>query len=408
MKFRGIKIFTGIFLLVSGGIASAQAPVVEATANNLSRIDSLTRNFYENIPSGTLIHGQYDHNWFVDRQTFESNIALLGSSVELDYNHFVAQNIAYYRNGNQDFQLRLQQRKMLYFPIYEEVLDRYGLPQEIKYLSVIESSLNPNAVSWCGATGLWQFMPVTGRLMDMRIDYWVDDRKDMIKSTEKACEYLRTSYNQFGDWLLAIASYNCGARRVQRCIDAVGGKKSFWKIKHLLPKETQNYVPKFIATVYAMNFTPMAQLGDDKSLLMARVAVDTTMHLDQVASVLGVPRTEIDQYNLKYLRHVVPNSGNYEIMLPYHLAMDLIGKIDSVHTAPATGLIPVADVQYVKVKEKTWVYHKVKKGETLSAVARKYGCTVSQVKSWNHLRSSSLKYGQRLKIQRTVWVKKMA
>ncbi|MEN9510989.1 MAG: hypothetical protein RLZZ370_808 [Bacteroidota bacterium] len=411
-KFKQASIISGIvsclFLLMPE--LRAQVPVViPETENSLNRIDSLTCLFLENIPNHDAFRCERD--WFsqLSATDFDAQMLMLGSAIPFQYNVFVRQHLSSLNIASPAYFDRLHQRKLLYFPMFEQVLDRYNLPQELKYVSIIESSLNPNAVSWCGATGLWQFMPYTGKMYDMRIDQYVDERKSIIQSTEKACEFFKSSYDLFGDWLLAIASYNCGPGNVKKAIARSGGKKTFWEIKPFLPKETQNYIPRFLAMAYVMNFT---HLGDDgqngRSLLTARVAVDSLVHLEHIAKILDVPVQDIKSYNEHYIKQVVPNSGKNEIVLPYHLAMSYLEREQEIFTYAREQIAIAKAAEPVYEKQTTTLYHKVRKGESVYSIATKHKVTVAQVRSWNKLGKTPLKTGQTLVIKKSTWVKKSA
>lgn len=224
MQHSTLSILALLTCLFSVLNSSAQAPIGPTMETNMDKIDSMTQLLYENIPSHIAVTDTFNHS-LINQEVFKTQMNQLGSTIAFPYNQHVALHICYLMAQNSSFYEMLHKRMQLYFPIYEQVIDRYNLPQELKYVSIIESHLNPNAVSWCGATGLWQFMPYTGRSMGMRIDYTIDERKGIVQSTEKACEYFRNSYNQFGDWLMAIASYNCGPGNVQKAINRSGGKK---------------------------------------------------------------------------------------------------------------------------------------------------------------------------------------
>lgn len=219
-------------------VIQAQAPILTSAQkpkNNIARIDSLTQVLYAGIPSH--IAPEWIANQTVNKQIFDGAMKHLGSSIPFEYHYLVEEQIRYFSRIHPNFYDRLHERMSLYFPIFEEILDKKGLPTELKYVSVIESSLNPNAVSWAGATGLWQFMPNTGKHMGMTINYSLDERKSILASTAKACEYFSNSQAIFDDWLLSIASYNCGAGNVQRAIRrAGGGKRHFGKFFHFYPK----------------------------------------------------------------------------------------------------------------------------------------------------------------------------
>lgn len=399
--------FTTLILTAIAALPAlrAQAPLGPSMETDMNRIDSLTHQLYENIPSHIAISDS-SSLFTIDAATFSKQMAMLGSTVAFPYNDMVAQHIRYLMAQNNGFYDMIHRRMQLYFPIYEQVLDKYNLPQELKYVSIIESHLNPNAVSWCGATGLWQFMPYTGRSMGMRIDYSIDERKGIYQSTAKACEYFRNSYNIFGDWLLAIASYNCGAGNVQRAINLAGGSKDFWKIRYYLPKETQHYVPKFIAAAYVLNFTRYSQFQqhNNSSQVLVPTAVDSSMSLAHLAKFLGVNEDEIISYNREFLTKSTPGSRTHQILLPYAMSMRFIENRDSAYAfARREKAIEEANKP---VYVKKWVpsYHYVTKGQTLYSIARRYGVTVYQLKAWNGLKSNYAPVGRNLVVYKLQWV----
>lgn len=399
-----------LILFIIGSLSAlasleAQAPLGPAMETDLARIDSLTMLLYEKVPSHVAL-ADTNSVFNLDISTFKTQMAMLGSAIAFPYNDQVNLHIRYLMAQNEGFYEMLHKRMQLYFPLYEQVLDRYNLPQELKYVSIIESHLNPNAVSWCGATGLWQFMPYTGRSMGMRIDYSIDERKSIIRSTEKACEYFRNSYNQFGDWLLAIASYNCGAGNVQRAINLSGGSKDFWKIRYYLPRETQNYVPKFIAAAYVLNFTKNSSYKhiNQKSVVLVPTPVDSTMSMAHLAKFLGVQEDEIVSINREYLNKKTPGAQTYQILLPYDLSMKFSASRDSAY-AFARREKAVEDANKpVYVQKYVPVYHYVNRGQTLYSIARKHGVTVYQLKAWNGLKSNYAPVGRNLVIYKLQWV----
>ena len=404
MVYKTIRTLASILFTTAFLGLQAQAPIGPTMETNMDKIDSMTFQLYENIPSHIAVTDSLNHN-NLSNDMFIAQMNKLGSSIPFPYNSTVSLHIRYLMAQNNGFYDMIHKRMQLYFPLYEQVLDKYNLPQELKYVSIIESHLNPNAVSWCGATGLWQFMPYTGRSMGMRIDYNIDERKGIVQSTEKACEYFRASYNQFGDWLLAIASYNCGAGNVQRAINLSGGKKDFWKIMPYLPKETQNYVPKFIAAAYVLNFTRYSSYEhNDRSTVLVKTPVDSALSMGHIAKYLGVSEDEIVGYNREFLKKSTPGSQTHYLLLPYDLSMQFLTKKDSIY-AFAKREKTVEDASKPAYVQK-WVpaYHRVSRGQTLYSIAKKYGVTVYQLKAWNGLKSNYAPLGKNLLIYKLQWV----
>ena len=227
-----------------------------------------------------------------------------------------------------------------YRPIFEDALERYGLPYELEYLPVIESALRPTATSPVGAAGLWQFMPSTGKHYGLQINTLVDERRDPVKSTDAACRFLSDLYNRFGDWSLAIAAYNCGEGAVQKALARSGGKegKSFWDIYNYLPKETRGYVPAFIGATYIMNYycehgiTPMMASLPERA---DTVVVKKDIRLSKVATACGVSVDQIKALNPQFRQDIVP--ANYAIMLPAEAAVEFAGKQEDIYNTYSTG-----------------------------------------------------------------------
>jgi membrane-bound lytic murein transglycosylase D len=397
-------VFTLVSILLYCNKINAQAPIGPTMETNIDKIDSMTQVLYENIPSHVPVTDTFNHNQ-LNQDAFKYQMTQLGSSIAFPYNNHVALHIRYLMAQNSSFFEMLHKRMQLYFPIYEQVLDKYNLPQELKYVSIIESHLNPNAVSWCGATGLWQFMPYTGRSMGMRIDYTIDERKGIVQSTEKACEYFRNSYNQFGDWLMAIASYNCGPGNVQKAINRSGGKKDFWSIMPYLPRETQNYVPKYIAAVYVLSFTRHASYGhNERSAVLVKTPVDSAISMGAIARYLSIPEDEIIGYNREFIKKSTPGTQTHHLLLPYDVSMQFLAEKDSIYafTRREKAIEEANKPAYVQ----KWMpsYHKVSRGQTLYSIARRHGTTVQQIKAWNGLKSNYAPLGRTLIIYKMQWV----
>ena len=306
----------------------------------------------------------------------------------------------------------------LYFPIFEDKLCEYNLPDELKYLAVIESALNASARSHAGAAGLWQFMPSTGRNYGLEVNSLVDERLDPYKSTDAACRCLRALYKLYGDWHLALASYNCGPGNVNKAIRRSGGKRDFWSIYPWLPRETRAYVPIFIAANYAMYYSDEHGICPDtlyqtrfkhREVLMS-AAVDTLhssqrQHLEQLSAVLGLPIAELRKLNPAYVRDIVPGGKDYNIVLPIDYTGAYIELQDSILAYKADSLLH-KQAQMIAMAQKSTdtysaggiTYYKVKKGDTLGAIAKRYRCSVKQLQRWNNLRSTNIQIGQKLKI----------
>ena len=320
-----------------------------------------------------------------------------------------------------------------YFPIFEEALQRHGMPSELKFLACVESALRQNAFSRAKAAGLWQFMPATGMLQGLEVNSIIDERYDLYKSTDAACRYLKQLYTLYNDWAIAIAAYNCGPGNINKAIARSGGRRSFWEIYGYLPSETRTYVPLFIAATYIMTYhcehNLCATIGDLPPQCDT-VMVNSTVHFEQVANVLNIPVDIIESLNPQYIADIVPASIEKpkSIMLPQDKAIEFIEMHDSIMAFKADSLLPQnGDIQevWIRGRRNSFVQsggnnlnngkkgsrgnataikggkniHIVQKGQTLGYIARKYGTTVSHLKKINGLKSDKLSIGQRLKIQ---------
>ncbi len=353
-----------------------------------------------------------------DQVFFEHQMQTLGSEINFTYNEYVNGQMQYFSYANGAFLRRAYANKSKYFPIFEQTLDRKGVPQELKYISIIESALNPTARSRAGAMGLWQFMPGTGRYLDMTINYRIDDRKSIIKSTESAADYFKTLYNMFDDWLLAIAAYNAGPGNVRKAISAAGGVGDFWYIKKYLPRETQNYVPRFIAAVYLMNFSNnITQSSETEYSVYCPIAINDTLEFEELCRYTGLPQSELSLLNAQFRYNKLSGDKDhiYQLLLPYQVAMTFLEKQDSIYYFsknpyplildsfdPVRNDSLLKDLAIKKKAESKNFYHKVKRGETLYYLARKYRVSVGDIKRWNHRTTSNLQVGERILIKRKV------
>ena len=287
-----------------------------------------------------------------------------------------------------------------YFPVYEKVFKEFGLPEELKFLSVVESALNPHAVSRVGATGPWQFMFGTAKAYGLTMNKDVDERKDPVQASKAAAAYLKDAFAQFDDWLLAIASYNCGKGAVARAIVKAGGKADFWAISPYLPAETRNYVPKFIATAYIMsNYQNygISPLSPGFNTLTDVFDVVKPVSLAAVARATGIDLQELILLNPSYKKLMVKGSlaEPKSVVIPTQNQPDY-AALYQVLNGTAVGVGVAAPQASISTKI---IYYTVKRGDNLSSIAKKYaGLSASQLKSWNKLQSNALKVGMRLKI----------
>ena len=289
-------------------------------------------------------------------------------------------------------------------------VENYQLPYELCYLSIVESALNPQARSHMGAAGLWQFMPATGKRYGLEINSLVDERMDPIRSTEAACKYLNDLYNIFNDWNLAIAAYNCGPGNINKAIHRANGKRDFWSIYPFLPRETRGYLPIFIAVVYAMNYAEIHGICPSEPLLtMVSDTIVTTQrqHLKQIAENLDIPLYELRRLNPQYPRDIIPGNREYAICLPVDKTGDYIDKEQNILAYKADELINNRRAE-IDLLQRTSVlggysingitYYKIKEGDTLGGIAKKFHVTVKQLKAWNGLKSDAIRAGKTLKI----------
>lgn len=334
-------------------------------------------------------------------------LSLLETEIPLQYNQHVRTFIDFYANRRRKLVSRVLTTSRYYFPIFEEVFDREGIPMEMKYLAVIESALNQNAVSHVGATGMWQFMAPTGRIYGLRTDHSIDERRDIIRSTEAAVRYFKNSYRIYKDWLLVIASYNCGPGNVNKAIRRSGGKRTFWEIMPYLPRETRGYVPAFIAAAYVMNYAAEHNIypeQQDIPQLMDTVLVDNQMSIEQLAVSLQVSPAEIRQWNPALKKGYIPFSTNKVVLnLPYHLALKAAElNSDSEFRNRSTQALMAINQSNTpeKVSSARATTYVVRKGDNLSSIARKHQVTVPELKKVNKgkIKGNRVNKGSRLTI----------
>lgn len=348
-------------------------------------------------------------------EEYKKRIAKMNSVIPLTYNDQVQAFINLYAFRKRDKVEIMLGLSEYYFPIFEEILITNNVPAELKYLSIIESALNPRATSPVGAAGLWQFMPGTGKMYKLDISSYLDERRDPIQATEAAAKYLGLLHGMFGDWLLAIAAYNCGPGNVRKAITRSGGKTNFWEIFPYLPRETRGYVPAFIAAYYVFEYHAEHNLyARDINFppVVDTVMITQTIHLQQVSEVLNVSLQMLQDINPQYKIGIIPanDKGNalylpIDYVTPFLLFQDSIIKYkDSVYLQNAVvskddSLDKSSATPTVLSGTKSTVYYYVKKGDNLSLIANWYDVSVSDIRSWNKVSSSSLHVGRKLAIK---------
>lgn len=352
--------------------------------------------------STSQVNPQFSDSVYIDR------LSRMPVIMEMPYNDIVRKFIDTYT-----VRLRSQVSFMLsacnfYMPIFEEALDAYGLPLELKYLPIIESALNPSAVSRAGASGLWQFMLSTGKLYGLESNSLVDERRDPIKATWAAARYLKDMYDIYKDWNLVIAAYNCGPGNINKAIRRANGKTDYWEIYNYLPRETRGYVPAFIAANYVMtyyckhNICPM-ETNIPKATDTVQVMRD--LHFQQIADLCHVPLDEIKSLNPQYKRNIIPGlSKPRTLRLPTEAISAFLDQQDTIYAHRATEFFKnrrtVASIGQGKSSsgDGNLTWYRIRRGDTLGGIARKFGVSVRQLRNWNGLRGNNIRAGRRLKI----------
>lgn len=347
----------------------------------------------------------------VPDSVYIARLRALPTIIDMPFNQVVRSYLDMYVHRRRSLVEYMVGLSDFYFPIFEEALSRYNMPMELKYLPVIESALKPTATSRVGAAGLWQFMPSTGRKMGLEINSVIDERRDPVKSTDAACRYLLELYTMYNDWTLAIAAYNCGPGNVNKAIKRSGGKMNFWDIYFYLPRETRGYIPAFIAANYIMTYhcehnlcAVLTELPPLSDTIMTR----RTVHFRQISAILNLPIEHIRALNPQYGYDLVP--GLYKpcaLRLPVQNLYEYIEREDSILAYKADSLLPKnGDIQTLIRQGRNGTfyangatYHTVKKGDTLSKIARKYHTSVKRIKQLNNMKSDRLTVKKRLRVR---------
>jgi len=417
---------TIILLIFSGNLVSQENDTNKYSTNDIStefliNLDSLANMYY--VKQALKIQPSNNQKTS-DNTPLESDsviayrLSRLSTIIPLQFNSVVRAYIDVYTVRKRKFVEAMLGLTDYYLPMFEEVFDLYGLPQELIYLSIVESALNPNAVSRAGATGVWQFMYTTAKIYGLEINSFVDERRDPLKATYAAAEFLSELYSLYGDWSLAIAAYNCGPGNVNKAIRRSNGKNTFWDLYNYLPKETRGYVPSFIAVTYLMNYYQehnLAKKEIDLPLITDTVMVENEASISRISDLIALPVEQLRYLNPQYKTDIIPaKSKNYPFRLPANYATKFIELEDSIYNkrpldSNDTNIIIIEQPKVVQVVKEpnpepkspentVAVTYTVKKGDNLGYIANWFDVGISSLRSWNKLRSNLIQPGQKLTI----------
>jgi len=376
-------------------------------------IDSVLTNWYESKSSygnefDFELDSMYSDTAMIADSVFSERISKIPAIIELAYNEDVRTEInRYLRKKSAGYVQRLIGKAEYYIPMFEEVLDASNMPLELKYLPIIESAANPVAISPAGATGMWQFMPGTGKRFDLQIDKYIDERCSPLESTYAAAEYLQYLYDRYEDWTLALAAYNCGSGNVNKAIKASKGGTTYWEIRRYLPRETQKYVPRYIAAVYLMTYYKEHNLVPEKfdmPLILDTVEVNTNLHLSQVAQAIDIPVEMLRTLNPQYKQDIIPAGEiSYRLTLPMEYTFKFIELQDSIY---GTDIEPTeyrmvnftTPAEQMDLKDREKIVYTVKSGDNVGLIAQWYDVSSTNIKRWNGLSSNRIVVGEELDI----------
>lgn len=341
----------------------------------------------------------------VPDEVYIERLKKMNSFIQIPYNDIVRNYIIRYSEKMPKTMPYILGLCKYYMPVFEEIFDQYGLPVELKAMAIIESAMNPRAESRVGAKGMWQFMYQTGKKYGLHVDSFVDERMDPIKSCEAAAQYLLDAYNIFGDWNLAIASYNCGAGNVRKAINRADGSRNFWDIWPYLPKETRSYVPAFVGALYTLEYYKEHGLKPESvgmPVMTDTLLINKQLHLKQVSEMTGAPLEELKNLNPQYRHEIIPgHEREYVLRIPYQYTNAFIELEDTLYKHKAAVYFDPVTISKIKQSgDGVRITHKVKSGEYLGKIASKYRVSVSQIKKWNKLKSDNIRAGQNLIIYR--------
>ena len=428
VRHRIIKIFTLIvFVFYTTAIIANSKQVYDSTAvNDINQIkpvfddnlDSLLNLWYVqhspiqiDMVNDTSLNNTINTN--IPDSVYIDRLARIPSMFKLTYNPIVRKYIEMYYQRKPELVKVMLGLSKYYFPIFDDIFDYYEVPTEIKYMSIIESALNPKARSRTRAIGIWQFMYGTGKLYGLTINSLVDERRDPIKETHAAAQYAKDLYQIFGDWQLVVAAYNCGPVNVNRAIRRAGGKRDYWDIYKYLPRETRGHVPAFIAAVYIMNYYKEHNLSPTPISLPIRtdtIMIHRELNLMQVSEFLRIPINQLRDLNPQYIHDIIPAVGglSYSLALPLEYTSKFIDKEDSIFAYKDSFYFNQKELlkspNYTSYKggkikpsgKYSAVYYTVKTNDNIGYISDWFDCRVADILDWNDLYTSRIRAGQKL------------
>lgn len=401
-----------------------EAKEIDMPEGLTEELDSLLSSYYNEHYLQTDADCDFPNvNPTYSTEVYQQRLAKLPTIIEMAYNDVTQQFIDRYSGKLRKMVSVMLGSQNFYMPIFEQALESYSLPLELKYLPIIESALNPNAVSRVGATGLWQFMLATGKRYGLEVNSLVDERRDPVKSSYAAAHYLSDLYNIFGDWSLVIAAYNCGPDNINKAIHRSGGIKDYWKIYPYLPRETRGYVPAFIAANYIMNYYCEHNICPTLSSIPAKtdtIMVDRNVHFEQIAAVTGIDIKKIEALNPQYRHRIINGSTKPSILRlePQEITY-FIDNQDSIYAYRTDELLTKRTIveveqaeQYVPTSKRSRRRSRssarrsrkrstsIRQGDTLSSIAKRNGTTVAKLKKLNpNIKGSSIRAGKKIRIK---------
>ncbi|TBW27740.1 lytic transglycosylase domain-containing protein [Gramella sp. KN1008] len=377
------------------------------TIDSLWKMELTNSDLFETMQKS--IHEQ-DYEEVVYKElptdTLKARLARLNARTpfNVEYNPILESVIKSYLKRNKKGMERLMALSSYYFPMFEQELDKYDIPLEIKYLALVESALNPRAKSRVGATGLWQFMFTTGKMHGLDVSSYVDERMDPVRSTEAAAKYLASLYKVFGDWDLVLASYNSGPGNVSKAIRRSGGATDYWHLRRYLPRETAGYVPAFLATLYLFEYADEHKFQPKRPDVVYfetdTLQVKHMLTFDQINKITGVEKEMLQFLNPSYKLDIIPfvEEEKYSLRLPKYAVGKFVSNENAIYQYAQNELIEKEKElpRYVETEDR--IRYRVRKGDYLGKIAERYGVGISSIKRWNNLRSNNLRIGQYLTI----------